>query len=291
MIKLRSCIGAVVFASCIGPVAAQVTWTLTGGIFDLTNSATNYTVGTVSGVSLGLTAYANTRGDDSVANDSQKVEQQIGVSQVISSATHRIGINDYGIVGGGVGIVNRDGCGFSTADQTSSCDTAEGTAPGDALDNNKRYEMILLSFGDKVSLTSLRVGYVNTDSDMTIMAYTRNDANALTNLQSGTKTWSDFAAGVGVQGVLGWTVLANIDGGTGTGTLGSRTVESGGVSSSYWLIGAYNPLVLTTGSLSLGNDSMKVTAVSGNVVPEPGSLALFAAALLGMAAVRQRKKA
>ena len=290
MIKLRSCIGAVVFASCMGPVAAQVTWTLTGGTFDLTNSATNYTVGTVSGVSLGLTAYANTRGDDSVANDSQKVEQQIGVSQVIGSATHRIGINDY--ASDGVGIVNKDGCSFTTTAQTTLCDTGEATAPEPALDNNQRYEMILLSFGSaKVSLTALNLGYVNTDSDMTIMAYT-GGGNALTDLQSGLKTWSDFGAGgtsATLAGTLGWKALANFNGDT---VQGNRTIVSNGIASSYWLIGAYNPLANPDGgALNGGLDYMKVSSVSGNVVPEPGSLALLAAALLGMVAVRQRKKA
>ena len=296
MIKLRSCIGAVVFASCIGPVAAQVTWTLTGGTFDLTDSATNYTVGTVSGVSLGLTAYANTRGDDSVANDSQKVEQQIGVSQGTGSATRRIGINDYGS-GGGVGIVNKDGCGFNTTSQTATvvtqgCDTSEGLVPEDALDNNQRYEMILLSFGGaKVSLTALNLGYVNTDSDMTIMAYT-GGGNALTDLQSGLKTWSDFGAGgtsATTAGTLGWKALANFNG--GTDPTGNRTIVSNGIASSYWLIGAYNPLANPNGgSLTLANDYMKVSSVSG-IVPEPGTLALLTAALLGMAAIRQRKSA
>ena len=296
MIKLRSCIGAVVFASCIGPVAAQVTWTLTGGTFDLTDSATNYTVGTVSGVSLGLTAYANTSGGDSVANDSQKVEQQIGVSQGTGLATRRIGINDYGS-GGGVGIVNKDGCGFNTTSQTATvvtqgCDTSEGLVPEDALDNNQRYEMILLSFGGaKVSLTALNLGYVNTGSDMTIMAYT-GGGNALTDLQSGLKTWSDFGAGgtsATLAGTLGWKALANFNGDT---VQGNRTIVSNGIASSYWLIGAYNPLANPNGgTLNGGLDYMKVSSVSGNVVPEPGSLALLAAALLGMVAVRQRKKA
>ena len=296
MIKLRSCIGAVVFASCIGPVAAQVTWTLTGGTFDLTDSATNYTVGTVSGVSLGLTAYANTSGNDSVANDSQKVEQQIGVSQGTGSATRRIGINDYGS-GGGVGIVNKDGCGFTTTTQTATvvtqgCDTSEGLVPEDALDNNQRYEMILLSFGGaKVSLTALNLGYVNTGSDMTIMAYT-GVGNALADLQSGLKTWSDFGAGgtsATTAGTLGWKALANFNG--GTDPTGNRTIVSNGIASSYWLIGAYNPLANPNGgSLTLANDYMKVSSVSG-IVPEPGTLALLTAALLGMAAIRQRKSA
>lgn len=296
MIKLRSCIGAVVFASCIGSVAAQVTWSLTGGTFN-SAAATNYTVGTVSGVSLGLTAYANTRGDDSVTNDLQTVEQQIGADQGTGLAARRIGINDYASVGGGVGIVNRDGCGFTTTTQTATvvtqgCDTSEGLVPEDALDNNQRYEMILLSFGGaKVSLTALNLGYVNTGSDMTIMAYT-GGGNALTDLQSGLKTWSDFGAGgtsATTAGTLGWKALANFNG--GTDPAGNRTIVSNGIASSYWLIGAYNPLANPNGgSLTLANDYMKVSSVSG-IVPEPGTLALLTAALLGMAAIRQRKSA
>ena len=304
MIKLHSCIGALVFASCVGPVSAQVTWNLTGGAFNnasetSSTGATDYYAGkgNVGGITLNLSAYANTANNvpptgqsASTAINDQMVEQQIGGYQ--SSVGLRIGINDYG---SGVGIVNVDGCGFSYTPsrvaQTATCDTAEGSAPGGALDNDQRYEMILLSFGAKVSLTALNLGYVNTDSDMTIMAYT-GGGNALTDLQSGLKTWSDFGAGgtsATTAGTLGWKALANFNG--GTDPTGNRTIVSNGIASSYWLIGAYNPLANPNGgSLTLANDYMKVSSVSG-IVPEPGTLALLTAALLGMAAIRQRKSA
>ena len=307
MIKLHSCIGALVFASCVGPVSAQVTWNLTGGAFNnasetSSTGATDYYAGkgNVGGITLNLSAYANTANNvpptgqsASTAINDQMVEQQIGGYQ--SSVGLRIGINDYG---SGVGIVNVDGCGFSYTPsrvaQTATCDTAEGSAPGGALDNDQRYEMILLSFGAKVSLTALNLGYVNTDSDMTIMAYT-GGGNALTDLQSGLKTWSDFGAGgtsATTAGTLGWKALANFDGDTSQGaSAGNRIIVSNGIASSYWLIGAYNPLANPNGGTLNGFDYMKVASVSGNVVPEPGSLALLAAALLGMVAVRQRKKA
>ena len=291
MIKLHSCIGALVFASCVGPVAAQVTWNLTGGSFNSSTAATDYYAGkgSAGGITLNLSAYANTAntGIADTSSDLQMVEQQIGGMQ----GTLRIGINDYG---NGVGIVNMDGCDFTIANravQTTSCDTSESSSPGYALDNDQRYEMILLSFGAKVSLTALNLGYVNTDSDMTIMAYT-GGGNALTDLQSGLKKWSDFGAGgtsATLAGTLGWQALANFNGDT---SQGNRTIVSSGIASSYWLIGAYNPLANPNGgALNDGLDYMKVSSVSGNVVPEPGSLALLAAALLGMVAVRQRKKA
>ena len=85
--------------------------------------------------------------------------------------------------------------------------------------------------------------------------------------------------------------MANINGGDTNATL---AITNTNTYSQYWLVGAYNPLANPNGgSLGTTSDYMKLSAVAGTVqsgqVPEPGSIALMAAAIFGMAAVRRRK--
>ena len=100
-----------------------------------------------------------------------------------------------GSYSGGLGVINRDGV-TATSGCTSSVDCGEGTPasqliPEHAMDNNGRYDSILFSFTDKVSLTALQIGYpaegtttcngVPCDSDITVLAYTGSDTPALAN--------------------------------------------------------------------------------------------------------------
>lgn len=68
-------------------------------------------------------------------------------------------------------------------------------------------------------------------------------------------------------------------------------VNSNNLSSSFWLITAYNSAFGGT-SLSTGNDAIKVLGVSTGVatgVSAPGTLALAGLALVGMGALRRRR--
>jgi PEP-CTERM motif-containing protein len=184
---------------------------------------------------------------------------------------------------GGWGINNLDGCSSG-----STCDVGDlqNTAPEHAIDNNQRYEMLLIGFNTPTKLTQMDIGYSNTDSDMTVLAYTSNTPFALnTNLVG--KTYSQLTTS-------GWTVIgdyANVP----LNTQQDINTAGGGVVSSYWLIGAYNPLG-GTASLTDGNDYVKlfsVTGTGGNTtksVPEPTSLALVAAGLIGALRVRRRSR-
>lgn len=77
------------------------------------------------------------------------------------------------------------------------------------------------------------------------------------------------------------------------------------VYSSYWLIGAYNPLAagysgspgVASNLFGIGNDNIKLASVTGVVkppsdqkVPEPGSMALFGVALVGLFGLRRQQK-
>ena len=180
----------------------------------------------------------------------------------------------------GLGIKNND---------AYSGDTNEGKSPEHSIDNEQRYDMALLTFSELVKLTDLTLGWTTNDSDVTVMAYKGSGKPTLIG-----KTYSELVG-------LGWDSIGNYsDVGTTT-----KSINDKGVFSSYWLIGAYNPLANPGGGKVTENgkstyDYIKLASVSGcsakelgctppsNDAPEPGSMALFGLGLLGL--VYQRKR-
>ena len=65
---------------------------------------------------------------------------------------------------GGLGMYNRD--------YANGTDANEHSSPEHAIDNNGRFEMVLLSFSQMVELQSMRIGWKGADSDMSVLAYT-----------------------------------------------------------------------------------------------------------------------
>ena len=121
------------------------------------------------------------------------------------------------------------------------------------------------------------------------MAYTGSGAPTL-----GGKTWATLGSG--------WVTIGNYANAT-TGT--NNAVNAANTYSSYWLIGAYNPLAAgTTSGLGAGNDALKLASVTGcltgtglgctttttSQVPEPGSMALFGIALVGLFGLRKHQR-
>ena len=124
-----------------------------------------------------------------------------------------------------MGVRNNDCSGFTNCNSgTSGKDTNEGNSPEHAIDNNGRTDSILFSFTDKVNLTSFAAGWVQTDSDFTVMAYTGSGTPDLA-LQSYSGLLSN-----------GWSLIGNFLAGSSTGAhdFANNTY------SSYWLIGALN---------------------------------------------------
>jgi MYXO-CTERM domain-containing protein len=155
--------------------------------------------------------------------------------------------------------------------------------------------MLLVNFsglGKSVALKTVNLGYINNDSDLTVLAYTAAGAPTVTG-----KKWADLN-----QASSGWSVIGNYAGNTSTF---SQTVNAPSTYSSYWLIGAYNPLAGGSAGWSTSSyDYVKIFSVAGAVcatnalgcastpatVAEPSSALLLGLALVGLIAYRSRRR-
>ncbi len=140
-----------------GQVSASATWTWNSSSGDNSPNPISKTVDGATTVTATPTGWANTDGNN--------IEQQSGATGYNSSQyTHFVTYS------GGLGINNNDGC----AGDGCSGDQGDmrNDAPEHAIDNDGRYEMVMLSFNDVVKLTKVQIGWAgSTDSDITVMAY------------------------------------------------------------------------------------------------------------------------
>ncbi|ACE83199.1 PEP-CTERM putative exosortase interaction domain protein [Cellvibrio japonicus Ueda107] len=103
-------------------------------------------------------------------------------------------------------------------------------SPNHAIDNeNGDYDMLLLSFDQLVKLTSLDLGWIYLDSDISILAF---DGDTFDSSSLLGKKWQDLL-------LENWFSVGNyynVDYSANSGL-----VNTNGYTAKYWLIGAYNP--------------------------------------------------
>lgn len=256
--------GIVLGAAGLGfavPAAAAITWDFTSGLTEAgTNSGTfgNTRYETDGGVKVTASAWSNT----------------------VNSTNTKIESAYLGLYTGGLGVTNRDGA-------SGGGDTNEGTptntiSPEHAVDNNDRYDAILLHFDQAVNLSSVSIGFKDTDADITVLA--SNGATLLGNTYGG-------ATGLVAAG---WSLIGNYADLT---TSAAKSIANS-LYKTDWLILAYNPDFGSGANLGSGNDYFKVSVVTGNLykppppgnAPEPGTAFLLGAAMIGGLWNRRRSK-
>jgi MYXO-CTERM domain-containing protein len=187
-------------------------------------------------------------------------------------------------------------------------DSTSSTVPNHAMDNGPatngsnlisglgNTESVLLSFSKSVVLSSIGLGYIFGDADVSLFRYTGASAPSL----NGT------GASLSNMQSAGWELVGNYGDLVYDISNPYNSVNAGGKGSTWWLISAYNSNygAATSGTVNQGNDFFKVYAVAGTAcvgnatqcgqnsttVAEPASLALVALAGVGAIGARRRRK-
>ncbi|MBU3070866.1 hypothetical protein KOI40_13650 [Aestuariicella sp. G3-2] len=163
------------------------------------------------------------------------------------------------------------------------------------IDNYGHQEFLVFHFSAPVSISGYNFGYIDTDSDSTLLAYQGANDDLGLSSSDGTDQLVDH----------GWTAIGHYLGNSGTYSVDSSG-QTGGIYSSYWIIGSYlsdvsaNLFSSSWYSYTDGKkDAFKLSSLTSSTpttppgspptseAPAPASLGLF---LGGLYLLRRRVK-
>lgn len=174
-----------------------------------------------------------------------------------------------------------------------------GSTGPHSTDNKNGTDAIMLSFTNAVDLESIKIGWNGTDNSGTYDSGESSDISILAYTGKVPPSPSMSGASLATLTSSGWTLVGNYG---QVGLLANNTANiSSSITSSWWLISAYNVAYGNQASssgqpLTSGNDYFKLLSVAGNndrppnETPEPGSMVLLGAGLLGMMVLRRRRQ-
>jgi hypothetical protein len=226
-------------------------------------------------------------------------------TSVLNSTVDTLTVTGYSNTGSGGALQTKtldwySGTGYGIKSTSNEVD------PEHAVDNNGYQEALLLNFGASTQLNSVMVGWTSAgrDSDITVLAWNPSAYMAGSSVPAPVLAGATYSSLIG----LGWSLVGNY----ANLVAGQSMAVNGGsnpVSSSYWLVMAYNSLIGVAASASSDTTAKsyvadtspdygkfyQVTYSAGTrtppgKVPEPSTGLLLVLALFGLIGMRIRKQ-